>query len=157
MLQVRTGAAELFEEVLRNDQGGQMEKHIFNHTIRMADRKGFARNWNVKRFRFLYFSKVRSLRFNLQKYQKLLDSVVNKEITYRTLMEMTPQEMRGETTSLEPVMSHKEMIQNVPDGAFTCRRCHSRKTTYYEMQTRSADEPMTVFVTCMNCNNRWKG
>lgn len=31
-----------------------------------------------------------------------------------------------------------------------------RKTTYYQMQTRSADEPMTTFVTCVNCGNRWK-
>jgi hypothetical protein len=27
---------------------------------------------------------------------------------------------------------------------------------YYQMQTRSADEPMTTFVSCLNCNNRWK-
>lgn len=28
--------------------------------------------------------------------------------------------------------------------AFKCGRCGQRKTTYYQMQTRSADEPMTV-------------
>ncbi|ORX66255.1 transcription elongation factor [Linderina pennispora] len=39
---------------------------------------------------------------------------------------------------------------------FRCGRCKSRKCTYYQMQTRSADEPMTTFVTCTNCNNRWK-
>ena len=41
-------------------------------------------------------------------------------------------------------------------GIFRCRRCKSYKTTYYEMQTRSADEPMTVFITCHNCGSRWK-
>ena len=30
------------------------------------------------------------------------------------------------------------------------------KCTYYQLQTRSADEPMTTFVTCINCGNRWK-
>jgi transcription elongation factor S-II len=40
--------------------------------------------------------------------------------------------------------------------AFKCGKCHQRKCTYYQMQTRSADEPMTTFVTCTNCNNRWK-
>ena len=41
-------------------------------------------------------------------------------------------------------------------GQFKCGKCKSVKTTYYQMQTRSADEPMTTFVTCMNCSNRWK-
>lgn len=39
---------------------------------------------------------------------------------------------------------------------FKCGRCGKRETTYYQMQTRSADEPMTTYVTCVNCNNHWK-
>jgi DNA-directed RNA polymerase subunit M/transcription elongation factor TFIIS len=41
-------------------------------------------------------------------------------------------------------------------GMFKCGKCKSKKTTYYQMQTRSADEPMTAYVTCLDCNNRWK-
>ena len=29
---------------------------------------------------------------------------------------------------------------------YKCRKCGSRKCSYYEMQTRSADEPMTQFL-----------
>ena len=39
---------------------------------------------------------------------------------------------------------------------FICRKCQSNKCTYYQMQTRSADEPMTTFVTCIDCGKRWK-
>jgi transcription elongation factor S-II len=39
---------------------------------------------------------------------------------------------------------------------FKCGRCHQRRTKYYQLQTRSADEPMTTYVTCVNCNNKWK-
>ena len=39
---------------------------------------------------------------------------------------------------------------------FKCGKCKQRKCTYFQLQTRSADEPMTTFVTCVNCNNRWK-
>lgn len=31
-----------------------------------------------------------------------------------------------------------------------------RKCSYYQMQTRSADEPMTTFVRCVACGNRWR-
>ena len=41
-------------------------------------------------------------------------------------------------------------------GAFKCGKCRQWKTTYYEMQTRSADEPTTVFITCHLCNSHWK-
>jgi DNA-directed RNA polymerase subunit M/transcription elongation factor TFIIS len=42
------------------------------------------------------------------------------------------------------------------DGLFKCGKCKSVKTTYYQMQTRSADEPMTTYVTCKNCGHKWK-
>jgi len=41
-------------------------------------------------------------------------------------------------------------------GEFTCRKCKGTKTTHYAMQTRSSDEPMTVFVGCLTCGNRWR-
>lgn len=41
-------------------------------------------------------------------------------------------------------------------GIFKCEKCRQYKTTYYQMQTRSADEPMTVFVTCHVCKLTWK-
>ena len=39
---------------------------------------------------------------------------------------------------------------------FLCTRCWKRECTYYEMQTRSADEPMTIFITCLNCGKHWR-
>ena len=45
---------------------------------------------------------------------------------------------------------------NKEEGLFTCGKCKSKRTTYYQLQTRSADEPMTTFVTCKDCSKRWK-
>ena len=45
-------------------------------------------------------------------------------------------------------------LSNVTDR-FQCHRCKERKCSYFERQTRSADEPMTVFITCVLCNNSW--
>jgi transcription elongation factor S-II len=38
-----------------------------------------------------------------------------------------------------------------------CSACKKKTNCdYYQMQTRSADEPMTTFVTCLECDKRWK-
>ena len=50
----------------------------------------------------------------------------------------------------------EEMIRSGYQGVMTCGKCKSNLTEYYEKQTRSADEPMTQFVTCYNCGNKWK-
>ncbi|KAJ3190731.1 RNA polymerase II elongation factor [Irineochytrium annulatum] len=46
--------------------------------------------------------------------------------------------------------------QDAETDAFRCGKCGQRKTRYYQKQTRSADEPMTTFVTCVVCGNKWK-
>ena len=42
------------------------------------------------------------------------------------------------------------------EGLNKCGKCKSMRTTYYQLQTRSADEPMTTFCRCHECNNHWK-
>ncbi|CAH2285218.1 transcription elongation factor A 1 isoform X1 [Pelobates cultripes] len=39
---------------------------------------------------------------------------------------------------------------------FSCGKCKKKNCTYTQVQTRSADEPMTTFVFCNECGNRWK-
>lgn len=39
---------------------------------------------------------------------------------------------------------------------FTCGKCKSNKIFSEQKQTRSADEPMTTFLTCQDCGNKWK-
>ena len=49
-----------------------------------------------------------------------------------------------------------ELKPEAMTNLFKCHKCGSRETSYYEVQTRSADEPMTQFITCLKCENRWK-
>mgnify|MGYP001186892887 FL=1 len=39
---------------------------------------------------------------------------------------------------------------------FTCKKCGKKKCSFYQLQTRSADEPMTTFVNCLVCGSSWK-
>jgi DNA-directed RNA polymerase subunit M/transcription elongation factor TFIIS len=57
---------------------------------------------------------------------------------------------------LEKEKAIEANAQEIPDGMFKCGKCKSYKTTYYQLQTRSADEPLTTFHSCLNCGKRWK-
>jgi DNA-directed RNA polymerase subunit M/transcription elongation factor TFIIS len=37
-----------------------------------------------------------------------------------------------------------------------CRACGATDIAWRQVQTRSADEPMTVFCSCMRCKARWR-
>jgi transcription elongation factor S-II len=41
-------------------------------------------------------------------------------------------------------------------GLYKCGRCKGLKTTYTQAQIRRADEPMTTFVSCLQCGHSWK-
>eukprot|EP00252_Welwitschia_mirabilis_P016150 TRINITY_DN35681_c0_g1_i1.p1 TRINITY_DN35681_c0_g1~~TRINITY_DN35681_c0_g1_i1.p1 ORF type:complete len:361 (-),score=84.78 TRINITY_DN35681_c0_g1_i1:460-1542(-) len=110
--------------------------------------------------------KYRSIMFNLKDNNNpdLRRRVLLGEIKPEKLIVMTPEEMASDQRKLENQQIKEKALfeceRGMPKGAttdqFKCGKCGQRKCTYYQMQTRSADEPMTTYVTCMNCNNRWK-
>jgi len=47
-------------------------------------------------------------------------------------------------------------VQGTKTEMLKCGKCKKKDCTYNQLQTRSADEPMTTFVLCNACGNRWK-
>ena len=41
------------------------------------------------------------------------------------------------------------------EGFFQCEKCESMNTSFYQQQTRGADEPMTNFCECLACGHKW--
>ncbi|KAF8530032.1 transcription elongation factor [Hysterangium stoloniferum] len=113
-----------------------------------------------------YRAKMRSLYLNLKDKSNpsLRESVVSGEIPPQKLCNMSSQEMASEERKQADSKMNEANFYNslgseemgAETDAFQCGRCKQRKTRYRQQQTRSADEPMTTFVTCTNCNNRWK-
>lgn len=113
-----------------------------------------------------YRSKVRSLTLNLKdkKNPALRANVVSGSISSDSLVTMTAEEMASEEQKAERNALQMQNLfnakgaeaQEAETDAFECGKCKKRKCRYYQKQTRSADEPMTTFVQCTNCGNRWK-
>jgi DNA-directed RNA polymerase subunit M/transcription elongation factor TFIIS len=43
----------------------------------------------------------------------------------------------------------------ISEGVLTCKKCKCRKIFSYTKQTRSMDEPTTVFAFCSECGFKW--
>ena len=117
-----------------------------------------------------YEQKAKQLALNLDstsyvKNTNLRNRVLSGEIKASKLVHCTPQELFPEKWE-ETILANKELLKKQVEGSkarattdmFTCPKCKKKETTYYEQQTRGADEPMTKFITCVTdgCNKQWK-
>ncbi|KAI9339639.1 transcription factor S-II, central domain-containing protein [Obelidium mucronatum] len=113
-----------------------------------------------------YKSQFRTLLSNLKNQDnlKLRIDVLAGRIDATEMATMTAQDLMSESAKqakqkAEQINNHwastAKSTEAVTDE-FKCGKCGQRKCTYYQKQTRSADEPMTTFVTCQNCGNKWK-
>lgn len=113
-----------------------------------------------------YKAKFRSRYLNLRDKGStmLRQSLLTGAITPERFVTMNTQEMasderrQADQQLMETNLREAKAAQDneAETEQFKCGRCKQRRTKYYQLQTRSADEPMTTFVTCINCNNKWK-
>lgn len=113
-----------------------------------------------------YKNRIRSRVANLKdpKNPVLRMNFVSGAIAAVVLAKMTPEEMASDEMRKIREKFVQESINDAQlataEGTTTdllkCGKCKKRNCTYNQMQTRSADEPMTTFVLCNTCGNRWK-
>ena len=144
----------------------ELERSIFNYSIKKCISINVVPTWDIYH-RNIYVNKARSLYTNLvpNNYvnnKRLLIRLKNKEFTPEELVNMNSQQLFPEHWKQlidEKYKRDKILYETKKESMtdqFKCGKCKGRETCYYELQTRSADEPMTIFITCLNCGNRWK-
>jgi len=144
-----------------------LEKGIYEAAFQYAQKQYIARNWKAAPFCEVYRQIVRSVLSNIHPESpvnnpRLLSRVLEGEFTLSSIPFMNSYEMFPEKWfALKDKLLQRE--QKILEGnksratdQFKCRRCHKKECTYYELQTRSADEPMTIFITCLNCGKEWR-
>jgi transcription elongation factor S-II len=151
-----------FQELLENEKKAiNLEKGIYNYALKEATNRKVVKKWDNPYYIQIYLDRMRSIYLNLVK-PALLQNVKDGTVTVKTLAFMTHQEMQPDKwealiqAKIKKDKSKYDVQQEAMTDTFKCRKCHSKKCSYYQMQTRSADEPMTTFVTCIECANRWK-
>tara|TARA_Y100000590_G_scaffold470162_1_gene662450 strand:- start:913 stop:1422 length:510 start_codon:yes stop_codon:yes gene_type:complete len=168
MNELRTSITNKFNKIVKDDLLSQnIELGIYNYSIKYADEHNITKKWSNKKFKNIYIHKSRSVYSNIDKNsyignKRLLTRLKNKEFKASELASMTPQytfpehwkELLDEKNKRDKMLY--ELRAETATDIFECGRCKQKKCLYYQLQTRSADEPMTTFVTCVNCGNRWK-
>ncbi|KAI0209556.1 Transcription elongation factor A protein 1 [Lamellibrachia satsuma] len=113
-----------------------------------------------------YKNRVRSRVSNLKDSRNpqlrnnvLLGYISPDKIAVMTAVEMASDEMKAmrQKFTKEAIDDHQmAKTGGTTSSLLKCGKCLKRNCTYNQVQTRSADEPMTTFVFCNECGNRWK-
>ena len=138
-----------------------LERGIFNYAIELANQRHVVKKWENRYFVAIYLDKLKTIYLNMLD-KKIQRKLLSKKFKAHDLVFMTHQELSPEKWN-DMVEAKKKRDENLfcpkliaTTDDFTCYKCKSKKCTYYQMQTRSADEPMTTFVSCLECGNRWR-
>jgi DNA-directed RNA polymerase subunit M/transcription elongation factor TFIIS len=138
------------------------ERNVLNWTVSKVPTS----SWENPLFKKYYKMKAQWLLAEFRRGTQLADRLKRKELESTKLAWYSPDVLNPGGPYAEAALRLKKRdddreaakAQMDADyvGAFKCGKCKSTKTSYYQMQTRSADEPMTTYVTCLNCDKKWK-
>ena len=178
MIPLRAYTINKITAIFNKEIAVNLEKCIFNWAIRHTKHIGQKPSWDNVFFTDNYKRKFLTINYNLTHPQNnLIERICIADKT-NEVNELLLQLTNFKPNELFPSGPYATILHNRKSkeieaerrrekaaaaaaavasvGLFTCGKCKSNKTTYYEMQTRSADEPMTAFVTCLDCGKRWK-
>ena len=152
---------------LTDEQNISIESGIFQAALQDAEENGIRPNWENPAFVEIYKIIARRVIANLDPdsyigNKRLIIRLKDGEFPPQQVAFMTPRELFPEhwqELADEQLKRETTMLEgNQGEGCdlFKCRRCGKSRTRYWEMQTRSADEPMTVFIRCLNCGKEWR-
>ena len=160
----RNNIRNKLNDLIQNEKKSiNLEKGVYNYALKEATNRKVVKKWDNPYFVQLYTDHLRSIYLNMTNEKlSLIEQLKNGTLKSNTIAFMTHQEMdhaKWEQLIQTKIKRDKNKYETTIEAAtdtFKCRKCHTNKCTYYQLQTRSADEPMTTFVSCLECGNRWK-
>lgn len=152
----RLGAYNQIVQILYDmENAAHIEASIFEFTLVYA----MNRNYKVDMYYSIYMDKLNDILYNIDPAStstnsKLIKRIKQNKINVRKIAFMTPQQLFPKNWKNEIDIAkqiEKRKNTTVTSDLYTCEECGSKRCTAYERQMRGADEPMTNFVTCLEC------
>ena len=167
---IREKVTENFNEILDDKELAQQLEESLLHVISdQAIKENMDINWSNRVFWNMYCSRAISLYENLKgmssyvnNEENWMDRLKNGEISVRAFAEMSSVDLCPVRwkAAIEKIIDSEKRLYSKNESAsifMWCSACKKKtKCDYYQMQTRSADEPMTTFVNCLECDKKWK-
>ena len=165
---LRSEIVSKIDKEINNDLiSRKIEKSIYNYCIQISWKKCIKKSWNNPIFKNLFLFKIISIYSNIKsdsyiKNKEFKNKIISGEINPETVADLSSYDIFPEVwKELFDIKTKKDKLKyelkpEAMTDVFKCRKCGSRSCSYYEVQTRSADEPMTQFINCLDCGNRWR-
>jgi len=145
----------------------ELEKGVYNASIDEAKKRLVPLTWDHTIFKWVYTMIAKRTVSNLHPdsyvgNKSLIERWKEGEFTLDTIGHWTSYELQPanwKELKDQQFRRDKRILEGnlaMATDRFRCSRCKKKLCSYYELQTRSADEPMTIFISCLNCGKNWK-
>lgn len=144
-----------------------LEIGIFNASIDYATLQKIQLSWTNISFQNIYINIARAIYSNLLENSylgnnNLIIRLKDKKFLPHELAYMSKEELFPEKwTSI--IEKHNRKLKEAYEiklvsmtDSIKCGKCKNNKISYQELQTRSGDESMTIFFTCITCGHKWR-
>lgn len=149
---------ELKGSGISGDIAVEIEIGTFNWTIDYCMHHDIIRNWQNYMFRKIYINKCVSILDNMprllaipglipREYAYLQPSMICPDLWMPIIDKLSKQELESSKLNLG---------MGITTTVFKCGKCKKNNCVYLESACRSRDEPAVTFITCLECNNKWR-
>jgi DNA-directed RNA polymerase subunit M/transcription elongation factor TFIIS len=169
IVSIRDETREIFNSSLNLTplEAQDLEIGVYNASLQYGHDNHIPWTWKSALFRQVYLNKARSMYCNLKPDSYVQNATLHTrlkekeflphELPFKSRDTVHPETWRNIMDAEEKLnQSAYEITQVAMTDQIKCGKCKKNRISYYEMQTRSADEAVTVFYSCLSCGHRWK-
>jgi DNA-directed RNA polymerase subunit M/transcription elongation factor TFIIS len=141
------------DRVREKFESEDIETAILNRCIHDAQKWFVEIDWANSVFVDMY----RSRAVSLYPYREMAKTMDVTKFVDSTMVDLNPKRWKEMIQTL--IDKKKAMYSKASTASIFlyCSSCKKKtRCDFYQLQTRSADEPMTTFVTCLECDRKWK-